>query len=218
MTRIVLGAAMTVVGGLMCSRGALRLRHSFPAFAALAAAMLGAGLGQIHAHHRFLHGPANIVLALGACGLLGAACFRWYEVAVVITLASIGIALTAATLVVAHADWTWIAGGVGAAIGACLGFFSVISSLHRFVLVGLSALAGATIGIAGLMVLSGSIDVAELAIGHTTHTVASTPGWWVSGLVVAALGAGVQVLKGERRRVTMRDRWVDAGGGQLRAT
>jgi hypothetical protein len=32
------------------------------------------------------------------------------------------------------------------------------------------------------------------------------------------LGAAVQIIKGERHRVTMRDRWVDADGGQLRAT
>lgn len=209
---------MAVIGGLMCSRGGLRMRHSFPTFAALSAALLGAALGQIHARHQFFHGTANIVLALGTCAVVGAASFRWYEVAVAVTLTSIGVTLATTVLVLAHADWNWIVVGVGAGIGACFAFFSIISSLHRFVLVALSSVAGATLAVAGLMVLFGSIGVADLAIGHTTHTVAATQGWWVAGLGMAALGAAVQVLKGERHRVTMRDRWVDAGGGQLRAT
>ena len=215
---IVVGAVLLATGLALCTRGALRMRHTFPAWAAVSAALIGAGLVETTGEHRFLQSPVSIVAAVVAAAAVGAACYSFYEVTVLVVPTTMGIAIAAVVMVAFNMRWSWITAGIGALVGLLLGSFAIISSLHRSVLTALSALCGATFAVVGVMLLAGSIDVADLAHADTTQRVASNLWWLVGGLALALLGAAVQVIKGERHRVTMRDRWVDAEGLQLRAT
>lgn len=218
MTDVVVAALMLLTGLAMCTRGALRMRHTFPSWAAISGALIGAGLLESTGSHRFLESPASLVAALVVGAALGAACFQFYEVTVLAVPTTMGIAVAAVVMVACNVRWSWIIAGVGALIGLLLGSFAIISSLHRSVLMALTALSGAALAITGVMLLNGSINAVDLSHAHTTQRVAGNVWWLVGGLALAVLGAAVQIIKGERHRVTMRDRWVDADGGQLRAT
>ena len=215
---VVLGLIMGAVGAAMCLRGYLRMTHTFPLWAALTGLFLGAGLGQAAGEQQLLCGVASIAVALVIAAIIGGAAARYYEITVLAVCTSMGIVFAAAVMVLAHLEWSWIIAGCGALIGLLMGSFAVISSLHRVVLTFITALGGAAVCITGIMLATNSIDRADLAIGHTTVRVAHTHWWWIAGLGLAIVGGVVQTIKGERHRVTMRDRWVDAGGGQLRAT
>lgn len=218
MTDVVVAALMLLTGLAMCTRGALRMRHTFPSWAAISGALIGAGLIETTGAHHFLHSPLSIGAAVVAAAAFGAASYQFYEIAVLVAPTTMGIAVAAAVMVAFSTRWSWLIAGIGALVGLVLGSFAIISSLHRAVLTALTSVSGATLALTGVLLLIGPIDTVDLAHGTTTQQVADNVWWLIGGIALAVLGAAVQIIKGERHRVTMRDRWVDADGGQLRAT
>ena len=215
---IVLGLIMGAIGAAMCLRGYLRMTHTFPLWTALTGLFLGAGIAQCFGQARLLCGALGMCLAFGFAAAIGVASARFYEVSALLVPTSMGVVAATIVMVLAHLEWSWIIAGSGALVGLLFGSFAIISSLHRVVLTVMTALCGAAVCVAGLMLAVNTIDRTDLGVDHTTVRVAHTPWWWIAGLALALVGGVVQTIKGERHRVTMRDRWVDAGGGQMRAT
>ena len=116
---------------------------------------------------------------------IGVASARFYEVSALLVPTSMGIVAATIVMVLANLEWSWIIAGSGALVGLLFGSFAIISSLHRVVLTVMTALCGAAVCVAGLMLAVNTIDRTDLGIGHTTVRVAHTPWWWIAGLAAA---------------------------------
>jgi hypothetical protein len=83
------------------------------------------------------------------------------------------------------------------------------ADLPLTILAVLSAFAGASSIVAGLLLLAGTIDRADLAAPETTA--ALDLGWWwtVLYLVFAATGIVVQLRDAEARRGSLRGSWAE---------
>ena len=79
---------------------------------------------------------------------------------------SMGVVAATIVMVLAHLEWSWIIAGSGALVGLLFGSFAIISSLHRVVLTVMTALCGAAVCVAGLMLAVSTIDRTDLGVGH----------------------------------------------------
>ncbi len=79
-------------------------------------------------------------------------------------MAAFGFTIGSGLVLALGIDWSWVAVVVGLVVGAMLGLVSVTRDLPMIVLSVVSSIAGAVCVVAGLMLLVGSLNAADLVI------------------------------------------------------
>lgn len=216
MEQIVIGILLLVIGLAVCFFG---LRFWFillPIFGAVAGFWIGARAIQEFFGSGFLSTTVSwIVGILLAIGFALLSWFVWYAGAIIMA-GSVG-ALLASGIV--HAlfsnPWGWVL-FIISLIGAIL--FAVIAlalNLPIYIVIVNSALGGASLAVAGLLTIMGTITITELANGATVAVVDEArfqgAGWlWVLiWLIVAIVGLFFQLQSVASVRLP-EERWVPA--------
>ena len=88
-----------------------------------------------------------------------------------------------------------------------LAFVALVADLPMALLTVLTAMAGASAIVAGLMLVFGVTDVGDFDSAQTTKVLADDWWWYAIYLVLAVGGMIAQFLDVERRRDTLRDAW-----------
>jgi hypothetical protein len=213
---IVVGVLAIVIGALFCFRGYLAMRAIIPAWGAFAGFMLGAGLVASFADESFLASAAAWLVGFGVAILFGALAYLYYEISVLLAMASIGFALGTGAMVALGVSWSWLIVLVGVAVGTLLAVIAIAGDLPMALLTLLTASAGATAMVAGVLILIGEIAVNDLTSETTTQTIGDD--WWWYAIYLALVIAGIvaQLQSGARLRGSLRESWEDSGGRQLR--
>ena len=161
MTDLVVGVLAVTIGGLFCFRGYLAMRLVIPAWGALAGFALGAGLVASFTDDTFLGSLVAWLVGLAGGLLFALIAYLYYEVSVMIAMASIGFTLGAAGMVALNVTWSWLIVLVGVIVGGALAFLAIVADLPTVLLVVLSSMAGATAIVAGVMLFTGDLDTAD---------------------------------------------------------
>lgn len=216
MEDIVVGVLAIVIGALFCFRGYLAMRAIIPVWGAFAGFMLGAGLVASFADESFLASALAWLVGFGVAILFGALAYLYYEISVLLAMASIGFALGTGAMVALGVNWSWLIVLVGVAVGTLLAVIAMVGDLPMALLTLLTATAGATAIVAGILLLIGEIAVDDLASETTTQTVGDD--WWWYAIYLALVIAGIvaQLRTGARMRGSLRESWEDSGGRHLR--
>jgi len=106
---------------------------------------------------------------------------------------------------------------VGVVVGGALAVVAVVADLPMFLLTLLTALAGASTAVFGLMLLFGAVDTTGFDSALTTETLDDDWWWYAIYVAVAIAGIVVQIRHTEQLRATLREQWVAAGGREMRA-
>ena len=207
MNDVLVGVLALLVGLGVAFVGYRALR----AVIALLGADFGFGIGAALAASIPAQGSFGTVLTwVGA--VIGALLFGWlayafYQVAVLLGLASIGFAIGSGLMVALGFRGGWLTWLVGAVVAVLLVLIGMIGDLPAVLLIMLTGLAGANLAITGVMLLVGAVDVADLsATGEATHL-----GWWwaVGSLVLAVVAIASQLRSLNRSKATaMRAQWA----------
>jgi hypothetical protein len=210
MNDIVVGIIALLTGAVFCFRGYLAMRLVIPVWGAFAGFMLGAGL--VSGDAGFLGNALGWLVGLGLAIVFGAIAYLYYEVAVIIGMTAIGFVLGTSLMVALGVTWSWVIVLSGVVLAVVLALVAIAGDLPMVLLTVLTALAGASTIVAGLMLLFGTVDVEDFDIGTTTEYVADDWWWFViyGGLVVAGLIA--QVTDVDRRRESLRQAWASGVG------
>jgi hypothetical protein len=210
MNDIVVGIIALLTGAVFCFRGYLAMRLVIPVWGAFAGFMLGAGL--VSGDAGFLGNALGWSVGLGLAIVFGAIAYLYYEVSVIIGMTAIGFVLGTSLMVALGVTWSWVIVLSGVVLAVVLALVAIAGDLPMVLLTVLTALAGASTIVAGLMLLFGTVDVEDFDIGTTTEYVADDWWWFViyGGLVVAGLIA--QVTDVDRRRETLRQAWASGVG------
>lgn len=216
MSDVVVAVITVLAGSLLCVRGCAAMRAAVPAAAAVGGFLLCASIVHVGNGTTMLGTP--LAWLAGAVGgvAVGLASWLWFEVAVTVALSAIGFAATVATLVAFGLTWSWPTVSIGALVGALLGLLCVVADLPTVLLAAVTALAGSATLLTGVLLLGASLGTADLASPDTTTRIPHASWWAAAWLLLAMVGVVVQL-----RTTTgdsLRDRFVDAGGRQLRET
>jgi len=205
MNDIAVGIIALLTGAVFCFRGYLAMRLVIPVWGAFAGFMLGAGI--VSGDAGFLGNALGWMVGIGLALVFGVIAYLYYEVSVIIGMMGIGFVLGTSLMVAFGVTWSWLIVLSGVVLAVVLAFVAIAGDLPMVLLTVLTALAGASTIVTGLMLLVGTVDVEDFDIGVTTENVADNWWWFViyGGLVVGGIIA--QFTDTDRRRDTLREAW-----------
>jgi hypothetical protein len=203
----VLGVLALLVGALLCFRGYAALRVVIAVWGGFTGFVLGAGLVAGFTGDGFLASALAWAVGMVLLVVFGLFAYLYYAVSVVLGMGAIGFALGTTAMVALGVSWSWVIVLVGVAVAVLLAVVAIAGDLPMLILAGLSALAGATTTLAGVMLLAGVLDSPDLAQGGTTGAL-ELGWWWTAAYVVLSMfGLAAQLRSEDARRGTLRQAW-----------
>lgn len=216
MQDVMVGILALLIGALFCFRGYVALRIMIPIWGAFVGFMLGAGLVAGTGSQGFLRTGAAWIVGLVFAVVFSALAYLYYEVSIVLAMASIGFALGTAVMVAIGVSWSWLIILVGVIVGVLLAVFAIGADLPGILLLVLSSMAGATAIVAGVMVLTGTVHTNEFTDAGVTERIRDSWWWYLIYLAVMVTGIVVQGREVQELRASTRTAWTEAGGKELR--
>ncbi len=217
MEDIIIGILAIAIGVLFCFWGYLAMRVIIPIWGAFAGFILGAGLVASFAHETFLASFTAWVVGVIVGVVFGALAYIYYEISVFLAMAAIGFAIGTGAMVALGVTWSWLIVLVGVAVGLVLATIAMIGDLPMALLTLLTATSGATVIVAGIMLMTGVIAVDDLSSGATTQRLNDDWWWYLVYLALVIGGVLNQLRIGIRIRSSLRESWNESGGQQLRS-
>jgi hypothetical protein len=214
---VIVGLLALAVGALFCFRGYLALRVVIPVWGAFAGFVLGAGLVDSITGDGFLGTALGWGVGFAVAIVFSLIAYLYYEIAVIIGMSAIGFTLGSAVMVAIGVTWSWVIVLVGVATALALALLAIIADLPMMLLTLLTATAGATTMVTGVMLLVGTLSTDDFEVASTTETVDDAWWWYAMYAVLVILGIVAQVRDQERLRQTLRQNWESSGGRTLRS-
>ncbi len=207
MDAIVVGIIAVLIGALLCFRGYVTMRLIISLFGAFVGFLLGAGLVAGVTDSGFGQLALSWLVGLVGAVLFGVLAYFSYQVAVVIGMAGIGFAIGTAVMAAVGVGSQGATVVVGLVAGALLAVIAIATDLPAVILVVLTALAGASVTVTGVMVIAGSIGLNRMTVEGVSAEMSR--GWWwyvlYGGLALLGIVAQLRARPGGRR--TMRQQW-----------
>lgn len=207
MADILLGILAIVAGGVMLFAGQFVLRLVLPIWGFFVGFAFGAGLFAGLADESFLGTALGWVTGFVFAVIFAVLAYLYYAVAVILAMAAFGYVIGAGLIVALGIDWSWVAVLTGVAVGAIFGIVSVVGNMPMVVLAVASSIAGAVSVVAGVMLLVGTLNSADLAEGSFSSAVDASWVWWVLLLVLALIGFVAQTRQRVAVRRSINDAW-----------
>lgn len=216
MQDVIVGILALLIGALFCFRGYIAMRLMIPIWGTFVGFMLGAGLVAGTGSDGFLRTGVSWIVGFAVAIIFGMLAYLYYEVSIVLAMASIGFALGTALMVAIGVSWSWLIILVGVIIGVLLAMLAVAADLPGVLLLVLSSMAGSVVIVAGLMLLTDTVNTRSFTDASVTERIQDS--WWWYLIYVALLVAGI-IVQGNsinELRASTRTTWSDAGGKELR--
>jgi hypothetical protein len=206
MSDFIAGLIALLVGAVFCFQGWIAMRIVIAIWGGLAGFALGASIGADDGG--ILANTLSWILAIVLCLLFAAIAYIYYAVSVALAMGSIGFTLGASALVALGVTWSWLIVLSGLALGIVLAFIAIAGDLPMLLLIVLSAAAGASAIVAGLMLLTGALDTDQITRSAAVTEELNDDWYWYAIWIVAAVaGAVMQVRLADRMTGTMREAW-----------
>jgi hypothetical protein len=205
MNDIVVGVIAILTGAVFCFRGYLAMRIVIPLWGAFAGFMLGAGL--VAGNDGFLANALGWLVGIAVAVVFGLVAYLYYEVSVLIGMMAIGFVLGTSVMVALGVTWSWVIVLSGIVVAVVLAFIGIAGDLPMVLLTFLTALAGASTIVAGLMLMFGVVQLDDFDSALTTEALADD--WWWYAIYVALAFGGIvaQFVDVDRRRESLREAW-----------
>lgn len=218
MQDVLVGSLAILVGALFCFRGFMTMRVIIPIWGAFAGFLVGVALTESITDDGFLGSATAWVVGAVVAVLFGLLAYLYYEVSVIVAMAAVGFTFATSVLVAIGVTWSWLIILAGVFTGVLLAFAAIVADLPTVLLVVLTAFAGASAIVFGLMLIFGTLDSPDLADASTTSEL-DDDWWWYAGyLVLAVAGLVVQFRTANRLSESMRDAWARDGGRAFRGS
>jgi hypothetical protein len=214
---VIVGLLALAVGALFCFRGYLALRVVIPIWGAFAGFVFGAGLVDSITGDGFLGSVLGWGVGVAVAIVFALIAYLYYEIAVIIGMSAIGFTLGVTVMAAIGVTWSWVIILVGVVSAVMLALVAIIADVPMMLLTILTATAGATTIITGVMLLVGTLSTDDFEVGATTQTIDDAWWWYVSYVVLVIAGIVAQVRDQERLRQTLRENWQTSGGRSMRS-
>jgi hypothetical protein len=146
-----------------------------------------------------IFGDGFLATVLGwGIGLVGGIAFAvlsflFYWVAVVLLGASVGYSIGLGFMAAIGVEFGFLAAAVGVVLGAAVALAVIVLRVPKYLIVLLTAAAGASATLAGIFLLIGRVPLDALSMGAVGAIVRDSVVWIVVWLVLAAIGIVTQL-------------------------
>jgi len=200
------GILAIIVGVVFCFQGYVAMRIVIAFWGALAGFALGGSIGADDGG--FLSSALSWTLGFVFAIVFALLAYFYYAVSIAIAMGWIGFTLGASTLVAFGVTWSWLIVLSGVALGVVLAVIAIAGDLPMLLLVLLSAAAGASAIVGGIMLLTGALDSEQITrSARITEELNDDWYWYVVWFAAAIGGAITQISTVDRMKGTMRDGW-----------
>ncbi len=189
MEDIVIGLVALVAGSVFCFSGYRAFRLIIPLWGAFTGFAVGAGAISAITGDALLAKPVGWIVGLVVGVVFALLAYLYYEVAVILTMGSLGFLAGSALMTALGVGWNWLIVAVAVAVSVVFAIFALVTNFPRIVLVIVSATAGATAMVAGGMLLVGALETADLTRAYVTERI-EDDWWWYLGYLALVL-AGI---------------------------
>lgn len=198
---VLIGVLAVALGLLLCFRGSALARVLLALWGSFVGFWLGAAAVAASTDQPALDGLWGWVGAIVGAVLLALLAYWFYVLAVIIWLGSLGFALaTALAHTLGASDlWAMVIGAVAAVALAVLG---LVLRLPAMLLAVLTALAGASLTLGGVLILIG-----QAPAGPAPAEIAWPEQWWWTALYLVLAAAGIITQGRTRARRDARTHW-----------
>lgn len=197
------------IGAVFCFQGYVAMRIMIAVWGALVGFALGSSIGADDGG--ILSNTFSWILAIVLAILFAAIAYLYYAVSIAIAMGSIGFTLGASLLVALGVTWSWLIVLSGLALGIVLAMVAIAGNLPGILLVVLSAMAGASAIVGGIMLLTGALDTDQITTSAAVTDQLNDDWYWYAIWAAAAAGGMlVQIVTAEQRAATMREAWQQA--------
>lgn len=217
MNDVILGILAIAIGALFALRGYLTMRVVIPIWGSLIGFMLGAGIGGAATNAEFLGNVASWIIGILLAFAFAALAYLYYEVSIVLAMAGIGFMLGSSVMVALNVTWGWLIVLAGVVVAVGLGILAIVAELPMLLLTLLTAAAGSSAVVGGIMLLTGSIDTSEVSKSGVLGAIDASPQWWLLYIVILLVGVFTQFRALDGIQGTLREQWDTDGGKYLRA-
>lgn len=210
MEDIVVGLIALLAGIVFCFSGYRTFRVVIPIWGAFVGFSLGAGVVAALTGDALLAKPVGWLVGAFVALAFAALAYLYFEVAVTLSMASLGFAAGASLMVALGLDWNWLVALAGVALGIVAAVLAIATNLPRIILVVVSATAGATAIVGGAMLLVGALETVDF----TNHAVTARieDDWWWYLLYVFLAFAGIFSQARSNAEADARAYWAANGG------
>lgn len=205
MDTIVVGIIAVLIGALLCFRGYVTMRLIISLFGAFVGFLLGAGLVAGVTDSGFGQLALSWLVGIVGAVLFGVLAYFSYQIAVVIGMAGIGFAIGTTVMAAVGVGSQVAIVVVGLLAGALLAVIAIATDLPAVILVVLTALAGASVTVAGVMLIAGTIGINRLTAEGVGAEMSR--GWWWYVLYGGLALLGIIAQLRSRGSRTMRQQW-----------
>ncbi len=187
-------AFLAVIVGLgLVFMGYAAFRILLPIVGFLAGLWLGMDIVKEFAINYPLMGVSlGLILGLVLGGIFAAVAYLVYSLAIVIFGISIGYALGAGFMYAIGLNTPFINFIVGAVVAVAVGIAFMRVDMPKLYIIGLTAFAGASAIIAGILVLFGQIPPSQLGLSFINAYIAQSWFWILIWAIIGAVGFFVQ--------------------------
>jgi hypothetical protein len=202
---VVVGIIAVLIGALLCFRGYVTMRLIISLFGAFVGFLLGAGLVAGVTDSGFGQLALSWLVGIVGAVIFGVLAYFSYQIAVVIGLAGIGFTVGTSVMAAVGVGSPVATVAVGLLAGALLAVIAIMTDLPAVLLVVLTALAGASVTVAGVMVIAGTIGINRLTAEGVGAEMSR--GWWWYVLYGGLALLGIIAQLRSRGPRTMRQQW-----------
>ena len=210
MEDIAVGLVALLAGTVFCFSGYRAFRLVIPIWGAFVGFSLGAGVVAALTGDALLAKPVGWLVGFFVALVFAGLAYLYYEVAITLSMGSLGFAAGASLMVALGVSWNWLVALVGILIGIAAAVLAIVTNLPRIVLVVVSATAGAKAIVGGAMLLVGALETADFTNKAITARI-EDDWWWYPIYLFLAL-AGIVSQARSNAEADARAYWVATGG------
>ncbi|MFI5428527.1 DUF4203 domain-containing protein [Aeromicrobium sp. UC242_57] len=216
MSDILVGVLALLAGLMLCFRGYWTLRLVLSIWGALIGFGLGSGLATWINDDSYLASALGWIIGIALALVFALLAYLYYAVGVILAMGSMGFALGATVTTALGVSWDWVTISVGVVVGLVVALLAIAADVPMMLLVVLSSLAGASVIVAGIMLLTGVLETADFDTATVTENIDGH--WlWTLGFVLLAVAGIVSQLSHTRGIASARQGWDGHAAGHRRA-
>ncbi|WP_162451675.1 DUF4203 domain-containing protein [Phytoactinopolyspora mesophila] len=200
-----MGLLAVIIGAFLCLRGQWAMRLLLAIWGAFVGFAVGAGLVDNLTDQGYLDTATGWLVAILLAIVFAALAYLFFAVSIILGMASMGFVLGGTLASALGVTEAWGLLLIGALCGAALALLAIVASLPQLLLIVISSFAGASVVIAGLMLIFDVIDIDAMFDAETTAR--DQPWWYAGGIALAIIGIIIQLRQAGAIRRSVRETW-----------